>query len=225
MKPFQVVLACMPQFDFPGRVSRNKELATALDRTCRHARGLFQKLCCCSIATVSRGGRSFGSGQLVVASVFCRPCYGESKLSRPGLGQAATFHLHLGKEKFWRATAKLRLPTASWTVQPSMQHQNGTALYSPSSTSHISVLIHDSVSVIISVFAQIFLTCLVFLLISPLSLHALYIILSHSFGKRRRRVVYKTVKLFRLEDITLSISCFILALLQVLFFSFQWSAV
>lgn len=49
--------------------------------------GLCQKICCCSIATISRGGRSFGSGRLVVASVFCLPCKSKSKLSWLGPGQ------------------------------------------------------------------------------------------------------------------------------------------
>lgn len=73
--------------------------------------GACQKMCCCSIATVSEGGRSFGSGLLVVDSVFSLPCYRASKLSRLRLGQTAAFHLHLGKEELWMTTAKFSLST------------------------------------------------------------------------------------------------------------------
>lgn len=61
--------------------------------------GIFQNVCCCSIATVSRVVRSFGNDQLLIASVICLPCQKESELSQLGLCQTAAFHLEMATDE------------------------------------------------------------------------------------------------------------------------------
>lgn len=75
---FQVVLARQ----FLISLEDSLEISSWPRLWTEHA-NVCQRVCCCSIATISRGGRSFGRGELVVASVFCLPCKSESKLSRP----------------------------------------------------------------------------------------------------------------------------------------------